>query len=62
MENDELKEELKILLDSIPEEVLKEILVYIKDVKKRSVSNVKLTHKMIQIIREDRELMKKLAG
>lgn len=57
----EVKSQIDQVLDSLPEDHLEEVLAYLKILKKVSVSKVKRSSALIQIMREDREVLQRLA-
>jgi hypothetical protein len=62
MTTQELKIEIQNVLNEIPENVLEDILIYLKDIKNLSESDINLSYNLSKIIREDKELLEKLAG
>lgn len=61
MTKQEVKSQIDDILDSLPEDHLEEVLAYLKMLSKVSVSKVKRSSALVQIIREDREVLQKLA-
>ena len=61
MSRDELKEEIAKVLDTIPDEVLEDILDYLKLLISNPKEKLSMTTKLRQIITEDEELLQKLA-
>lgn len=61
MTKQEVKSEINQILESLPEDHLEAVLAYLKALKKVSVSKVKRSSALIQILREDREVLQKLA-
>lgn len=61
MTKQEVKSRIDEILDTLPEDHLEEVLAYLKMLSKVSVSEVKRSSALIQIIREDREVLQKLA-
>lgn len=57
----EVKEEIQKVLAKVPEEVLPEILDYLKQVQLSSLDDLKLERHLNRIINEDKELLKRLA-
>ena len=57
----DLKFEIKKAIDDVPESVLFDILDYLNQVKAISKEKIDLTRHLSLIIREDRELLKRLA-
>ena len=57
----ELKIEIQHVLDEIPEERLEVVLMYLKDLKNFKESDIVLPYNLSKILREDKELLKKLA-
>lgn len=61
MAKQEVKSQIDEILDTLPEDHLEEVLAYLKMLSKVSVSEVKRSSALVQIIREDREVLQKLA-
>ena len=61
MTTNEIKSEIQKTLDGIPENVLQEILDYLKEVQGKSVHKMKLGKNLRDILVEDRELLERLA-
>ena len=61
MTKQELKAQISQLLEMMPEDQLDEVLAYVKQVSKMSLANTKRSSSLIKIIREDREVLQKLA-
>jgi hypothetical protein len=57
----DLKFEIKKAIDDVPESVLVDILDYLNQVKAIPKEKIDLTRHLSLIIREDRELLKRLA-
>ena len=57
----EVKSQIDEILESLPEDHLEEVLAYLKILKKVSASKLKSSRMLIQIMREDRELLQILA-
>ena len=57
----DLKYEIKKAIDEVSELVLVDILEYLKQAKASSKENIDLSRHLGLIIREDRELLKRLA-
>lgn len=57
----EVKSQIEQILESLPEDHLEEVLSYLKILKKLSVGKVKRSSALIQIMREDREVLQRLA-
>jgi hypothetical protein len=57
----EVKSQIDQILDSLPDDHLEEVLAYLKILKKVTVSKVKRSSALIQIMREDREVLQRLA-
>ncbi len=57
----DLKFEIKKAIDEVPESVLVDILDYLKQVKAIPKEKIELSRHLGLIIREDRELLKRLA-
>ena len=57
----EIKVEIQKLLDTVPDQVLKELLAYLKEAQTKDESTVQLSSHLSQILREDKEVLQKLA-
>jgi hypothetical protein len=57
----EIKNEINKVIDSMPDEVLANILNYVKDIAKNDYQNIKRADNLKRILEEDRELLEKLA-
>ena len=61
MSRDELKEEIAKVLETVPEEILEDVLDYLKILITNPKEKLSMTIKLRQIINEDEELLQKLA-
>ncbi len=61
MSRDELKEEISKVLADVPEDMLEDILDYLKLLVSNPKEKLSMTAKLRQIISEDEELLQKLA-
>lgn len=61
MPSTDIKTEIFKLLDNVPENNLQELLDYLKQVQKQKRDNVDFSRHISQILREDQDLLKKLA-
>ncbi len=57
----ELKQEIVKIVDKLPNEVLDELLQYLRQVEKTTVEKMRLSLNLNTILTEDRELLEKLA-
>ena len=57
----QVKTEIQKVLDQVPEEVLTDVLQYLKELQKQPSENIQLAKFMKQTLSEDRELLEKLA-
>jgi len=57
----DLKQEIKKAIDDAPESVLEDILDYLKQIKATPENKINLTRHLGQILREDKELLQRLA-
>ena len=57
----QIKTEIQKLLDTVPENVLQDLLDYLKVAQKQTRERAELTSHLRKIIHEDRELLEKLA-
>jgi len=60
MSRDELKEELDKVLESVPDELLEDVLDYIKVLIANPSNNIQLTSNLREIINEDKGLLQRL--
>jgi restriction endonuclease Mrr len=56
----ELKQEIVQIVDKLPNEVLSELLQYLRQVEKTTVEKMRLSLNLNTILTEDRELLEKL--
>jgi hypothetical protein len=61
MTKTEIKSQIDHILESLPEDHLEEVLAYLNILKKVSVGKVKRSSALLQIMREDREVLQRLA-
>ena len=61
METRELKEKINKVLDNIPDDVLEEVLEYLKSLINKSKNNIVLSHNLEKILDEDNNLLERLA-
>ena len=61
MTKQQIKSEIQQVLDKMPEAVLKDILDHLKQLEAESNDQLELSHNLNKILREDRELLEKLA-
>jgi len=61
MSRDELKEEIAKVLETVPEEILEDVLDYLKLLITNPKEKLSMTTKLRQIINEDEGLLQKLA-
>lgn len=61
MSNDQVKEEIDQLLQTIPEENRIAVLEYLKTAQKVSADKLSLSRNFSQILREDQNLLERLA-
>lgn len=57
----ETRNEIRKILEEIPEESLALVLDYLKDIKDLTSSQVQTSKNLMSILREDRGLLKRLA-
>ena len=57
----EIKTEIQKTLDGIPENVLHEILDYLKEIREKSAEKITLSKNLRDILAEDKELLERLA-
>lgn len=61
MTRQQLKSEIQKVLDKVPETVLEDILRYLKEIDSKPVNQVEMSALLRKIIKEDKELLEKLA-
>ena len=61
MSREELKEEISKVLESVPDEILEDVLNYLKLLISNPKEKLSMTTKLRQIIHEDEALLQKLA-
>jgi hypothetical protein len=61
MSTKELKDMITRVLDDIPEDVLVDVLEYLKSLTNKSGDTVRLTQNLRQILDEDKHLLEQLA-
>lgn len=61
MTTKQIKTEIRKLLDTVPENVLQDLLEYLKVAQKQTKDQAALTSHLRKIIQEDKELLEKLA-
>jgi hypothetical protein len=61
MSTQELKDEIRKAIDSAPDSVLNEILDYIKEINNTDSEKLKLSQNLNKILKEDKELLKRLS-
>jgi len=57
----EIKSEIQRTLDNIPENVLQDILDYLKLMQGKSADEIKLSKNLRDLLTEDKELLERLA-
>ena len=61
MTTKDIKSEIQKALDKVPESVLQDVLIFLKQIENQSVERVNLTMNLKDILTEDRELLERLA-
>jgi hypothetical protein len=57
----EIKTEIQKVIDQVPENVLGDVLDFLKELQSKSSNEIKLANNLRKILSEDRELLEKLA-
>ena len=57
----EIKSRINKVLDTIPENVLEEILSYLEEIQGMSADKIVMSQRLRKILSEDKELLEKLA-
>ncbi|MCB0525669.1 MAG: hypothetical protein H6576_06800 [Lewinellaceae bacterium] len=61
MTKQEVKSKIDQILDTFPNDDLEEVLAYLIMLQKVSAANIKHTNSLIQVLREDKQVLQKLA-
>ena len=61
MATKDIKDKIYQVLDNIPDEVLEEVLKYLKSLTGKSRSKVVLSHNLGKILEDDKNLLERLA-
>ena len=61
MTTKEIKSEIQKTLDNIPENLLQDILEYLKLIQDKSPDKIRLTKNLLHILAEDKDLLERLA-
>jgi hypothetical protein len=61
MTSKEVKSEIQKVLDKVPDNLLQDILDYVKTIQSKSSDTVQLSKNLKQIISEDKSLLERLA-
>jgi len=61
MTTKEVKSEIQKVLDKVPDNLLQDILDYLKTIQSKSSDTVQLSKNLSQIITEDKALLERLA-
>ena len=61
MTSKQIKSEIQKSLDDVLESVLQDILDYLREAKSKKLSQIELSRYLSKIIKEDRELLHRLA-
>ncbi len=61
MTSKEIKTEIHKVLDTVPENILGDVLNYLKVIQKQKSESTELSMHLRQILTEDKELLQKLA-
>ena len=61
MTTKELKSEIQKTLDNVPENILQDILVYLKEIESQPKKGIDLARNLRTILTEDRSLLERLA-
>ena len=62
MTTKELKSEIQKTLDNVPECILQDILVYLKEIESQQASGVDVARTLRTILTEDKSLLERLAS
>lgn len=61
MSNKDLKQEINNVLDSIPEDILEDVLNYLRVISNKSKSTIQMSQNLSKILDEDKNLLERLA-
>lgn len=61
MATEDLKKEITDAIDNIPDNVLVDVLKYIKSLENKSKDKIQLSQNLSDILKEDRNLLERLA-
>lgn len=61
MTKTQIQSEIQKVLDSVPENVLQDVLDFLKELQDKPSDKVRLTNNLRQILSEDKELLERLA-
>ncbi|HSI90263.1 MAG TPA: hypothetical protein VK927_04060 [Adhaeribacter sp.] len=61
MSTRDVKAEIQKVLETIPENVLEDVMAYLKQVQGQTKENLELSKYLKQILQEDKDLIQKLA-
>lgn len=61
MKKDELKIEIKKIIDKVPDDMLEDIYNVLKEFADKTPDSIKLSHNLNRILTEDKGLLKRLA-
>jgi len=61
MSREEVKTAINEILENIPEEALQDVFDYLKSVQEKSSATITLSKNLRTILREDKELLERLA-
>lgn len=61
MSNKDLKQEINNVLDSIPEDILEDVLNYLRGISNKSKSTIQMSQNLSKILDEDKNLLERLA-
>jgi hypothetical protein len=61
MSTKEIKEKINHVIDTIPEDVLEDVLIYLKSLTNKSKDKIYLSQNLSKILDEDKSLLERLA-
>jgi len=61
METKDIRKEINKVIEKMPDDILENILDYLKEVEQQVFDKVKLAQNFKKILKEDKELLQKLA-
>jgi hypothetical protein len=61
MKRDNIKTEIQKIIEKVPDDMLEEIYMILKDFADKTPDTIKLSHNLNKILTEDKDLLERLA-